>query len=244
MENQLALGGQIQYEVINSNQVHSEFDIKSISSSGRFNLYDSWNMMKCGALVLFRNQIPFQVNLRGSISDDVEWELVDLGFDGAKIEKYGSYVCFGQEIDKQLQRIGLHSSCGFGHSVSFDYSDEGSNIFLYDHHYKIEVSPIRAIRALMSIKGMLQHADFWAFITNFQPKDWIALFMGYDRDGEVFAEDGCIFDIDDCRYILRAYNSLSPFSRTCFDKWCEGDYLAMLEISKRILDEKTTTGIL
>ena len=85
----------------------TEDSIKRMSSSGRFNLYDSWNEMKSGAWVLFVNQVPTSVDLRGSSVEDLEWELEDLGFDGAEVDTLVGYVHFDTEMNKQLKRVGL-----------------------------------------------------------------------------------------------------------------------------------------
>lgn len=206
----------------------------SLNSSKKFNLYDGWNRLKCGALVSFRDQTPSMVIQRWASVEDIEWELEDLGFDGVKLDTFSNYISFDEEIEKQLIRLGLHCQCGNGNSIALDWSDNGSSVILYDDQYKIELTPNRVIKALRSVKKTLPHASFWQFITNWKNKDWMADFKKFDEQDEVRYD--CVLALEDVRLILKVYNGLSDFGQKCFNRWCEGDLLAMLELSHRLAD--------
>ena len=217
----------------------SRRDIRTKNSSGHFNLYDGWNELHCGAHVCFRDQTPSQVEIFDADPEDVEWELEDLGFDGAKLDGFASYVTFDEEIERQLVRIGLHCSRNLGHSVALDFSESSPTVVLYDHLFRIEMSPMRAVRALRSVKtSLFPHSEFWCFITTWKPRNWMMEFEQYMAQGWVTDDIECFLEMPDVKFIVNTYQGLDRFAKKCFNKWCEGDYLAMLELSKRIVEHQ------
>lgn len=202
----------------------------------RFNMYDGWNRLECGALVSFKLQVPCSVIPRWASKTDIEDELVDLGFDGANIDQFCNFIYFDKEIDRLLKKCGLHVSNNRGHAIFIDANDSDSNIVLYDEKYRLEVSPVRVIRALKELRGLETPGSFWEFISSYQPIDWIASFEKYDVEGVVGSS--CVLSIEDIRFILSVYKELDKLSKQYFNKWCEGDYLAMLELSKRLSSQE------
>ena len=211
----------------------TEDSIKRMSSSGRFNLYDSWNEMKSGAWVLFVNQVPTSVDLRGSSVEDLEWELEDLGFDGAEVDTLVGYVHFDTEMNKQLKRVGLHKESCSGEHLSIDFIDNSPNVIIYDNVSKSVLSPVRLIRILKGIELKTTCEHVWRIIDRWKYMPAIQEFEGYIKDGCV-DEGECLLSLDQVSLIIEKYQKLSAHQKKCFNKWCENDTLAMFELAKML----------
>ena len=211
-----------------------QHDITSplVHTSKNITLYDGENILECGACVHFELQIPTEVETNGVSSEDIEWELGNLGFDGARVDRGVGYIDFCQTIEDELIRLGLHALVSIGSYIALDTDQGTPNVILHDDQYRIKMSPIRVIRALKNIKQRVPHAAFWPYITKYHPKDWIVDFQKYSKFGKV--PYGCGLAFSDVEFILTKYNKLTSHARKGFLKWAEGDYLAMLELSKRL----------
>ncbi len=214
------------------NQSENDKKFKNLNSANRFNVYDGWNKLNCGALVNFKNQIPCSFRANSASDEDILHELVDLGFDGAKLDHFSNFISFDETIESHLIRLGLHCSCPFGASIALDFSDDDNTVIVYDCKYKLEISPVRLIRAL-SIAHYIPQEAFWDYLTFYKPTNWITEFQGYVSSGVVKVKE-CFLSMEDVVFILQVYSKLSKFQKECFIKWPEGDFLAMLEIAKRI----------
>ncbi len=207
-------------------------DIRHKNSSGLFNLYDGWNQLKCGAHVSFREQTPAQVETNGVDPEEIEWELEDLGFDGVQVDTFSGYCTFDDEIKGQLARLGLYNPDSFGHGISMDYAEDSAQVVLYDTKFRSMMSPVRASRALRSVKTTLQYRDFWGFMMTWRPKNWIVSLQESVKYNRVL---DCPLDMSDIQLILQAYHKLNAFGQKCFNKWTCGDIYAMLELAKRVI---------